>query len=103
MFRCRKCRASVEIGAWPWCPHGQPTFRVDRFEPYVDEHISTDGRPVEIRDRGQLRRLQNDQWEGDFRCRLRARPPMDLKRRTERIMDLKLKDTAKEERRARKG
>lgn len=42
-MKCEKCGEEVEIGAWPFCPHGETRFHVDAFEPYYDEHLSTDG------------------------------------------------------------
>jgi hypothetical protein len=26
--KCEKCGAEVEIGEWPYCPHGKPTLYV---------------------------------------------------------------------------
>lgn len=87
MELCRKCRNPFRIGDWPWCPHGKPTFRVESdIEPYVDEHISD--RPTLVTSRSQKRALMN-QWHGNDYVRLIERPPFDLKRRRERIMDQK--------------
>ena len=27
-IQCDQCGQAVEVGAWPWCPHGVPSFNV---------------------------------------------------------------------------
>lgn len=55
---CDKCGAELQIGAWPWCPHGDARgFGDAPLEPYFDEHISPSGEY--ITSRGQRRALMS--------------------------------------------
>lgn len=57
---CPKCGVEYGIGDWPLCaskanPDGHtPPLEHHPFIPYVDYHISKDGKPVEITSQGEL-------------------------------------------------
>jgi hypothetical protein len=54
--RCDKCGAEIQIGEWPFCPHGQMThFGDEPLTPYVDHNLGPE--PIEIRTRGERRRI----------------------------------------------
>ena len=51
---CDECGVEYAVGDWPLCasksnPGGHaPPIKVPPFIPYVDNHISTDGKPVRV-------------------------------------------------------
>lgn len=59
---CDRCGEEYGIGDWPMCkskanPDGHTRPLEHRpFIPYIDYHISRDGKPVEITSWGELRR-----------------------------------------------
>jgi hypothetical protein len=65
MSICEKCGHDIQIGQWPYCKgstadHIGPIHGFeDPLEPYVDEHIAK--HPVEIRTRGERRKLMAQQ------------------------------------------
>ena len=49
-MRCEDCGAEVQIGEWPWCPHGDALgFGEEPMEPYFDEHVSPEGQKFTTR------------------------------------------------------
>jgi hypothetical protein len=57
-MKCDDCGLEIQIGDWPFCPHGPMThFGDEPLTPYVDEMIASE--PVEIRTRGERRRLMS--------------------------------------------
>jgi hypothetical protein len=40
MDTCEKCGKEVEIGMWPFCPHGE-TMAYHPFIPFWDPHVAT--------------------------------------------------------------
>jgi hypothetical protein len=56
--KCDKCGDELEVGSWPWCPHGKVRFfGDDPIEPYWDEHLTKDG--VYITSRAQRRKIMD--------------------------------------------
>jgi len=58
---CEQCGTEVSVGDWPFC-HGDKSAHVkvgknfhDGFEPYLDEHLTTD--PVWIASRSERQAL----------------------------------------------
>ena len=63
---CPECRKPLEIGEWPYCPHGFPGAGVFGFKPhapYVDYNISTE--PVTITNPGDKAKYLRPYWEND--------------------------------------
>lgn len=94
---CQKCSRLIDIDQ-P-CEHGRiqaDAVRPDSphiitFKPYVDEHISTDGKPVLITDASQKRALMRSQWNGDWQAKIIERDSSTVQRkvkeRLERLLD----------------
>jgi len=57
MILCEVCGKELEIGEWPYCPHGS-AFRRQPFKPWIDENIT--GEPVEITSLAQWNRLMKE-------------------------------------------
>jgi hypothetical protein len=57
-MKCDSCGAELQIGEWPWCPHGDARGFGDKpIEPYMDEMLGPE--PVEITSRGQRRAIMS--------------------------------------------
>ena len=55
---CERCGKELQVGQWPWCPHGDARGFGDLpLEPYWDENISPEG--AYITSRGQRRALMS--------------------------------------------
>lgn len=69
-YRCDGCQRVVEIGDWPYCPHGkaQPS---KGFEAYVDYNISDN--PVTITNPGDRTKYLKPHWENDHIVHLQPR------------------------------
>ena len=81
------CGEEYGIGQWPLCGpggHGRP-LGLQTFQSYVDEHISTDGTPVEITSWRDKQKLLRPHWRGDFMVQMREREPMRRGAQTARI------------------
>lgn len=37
--RCESCGAALEVGEWPWCPHGEPTLVVVAHGEILSKHL----------------------------------------------------------------
>ena len=51
MVRCDTCEKPLEVGEWPFCPHGFGNNLQKPMEPHTDEMIA--GTPVEFRTVGE--------------------------------------------------
>jgi len=55
-MKCDQCNRDVNVGDWPFCPHGSArNFGEQPLEPYIDHNLGTE--PVEITSRGQRRAI----------------------------------------------
>ena len=73
---CDHCEKVEELGTWlkhqrEFEETDAPAFHA--FQPYVDEHISVDGKPVFIDDASKKRDLLKNQWQGDHKVEIRER------------------------------
>lgn len=59
-MKCEKCGAEIVIGSWPWCPHGFGNNLEEPLEPYVDWNITDAPEGIEIRTRGERRKLMDE-------------------------------------------
>jgi hypothetical protein len=53
-MKCDVCSHDIQIGDWPYCPHGAP-HGMHTFKPYIDENMLD--HPVEITSWAQRQRL----------------------------------------------
>ncbi len=54
---CDVCNTYYSTGEWPWCPHGNPTFRVDNYAPVFD--IGLGETVTSSRDRARIAASKN--------------------------------------------
>lgn len=56
---CPRCHARIEIGQWPFCPHGGGAAAVHGDEiDYVDHNLGRE--PIRIRSKAERRRLMKE-------------------------------------------
>lgn len=44
--QCEKCGAELEVGEWPFCPHGQGSAVASKQYPFVTSNFN--GQPIEV-------------------------------------------------------
>lgn len=72
-MKCDKCGEDYGIGDWPWCPHGDGRdFGEEPLEPYVDWNLTDDPEGIEIRTRGERRKIMD---RNHFEYRPKAKLP----------------------------
>ena len=52
---CEKCGQPVEVGEWPFCPHGFGANWTEKTYPFVTQHFN--GQPVEVTSRAHEKAL----------------------------------------------
>ena len=80
-MNCERCGAELQVGQWPWCPHGDAhNFGEAPLEPYMDENLGPD--PVRITTRAERRRImaQGNLEYKDLSRKRRGRIYVDLGR-----------------------
>lgn len=76
---CSDCGEPYGVGDWPICADGtgkhghQPPAGMHTFAPYLDEHISVDGKPQEISSWKQKQNLLKPHWYKDQLVHVRER------------------------------
>lgn len=56
--KCEKCGKALEIGDFPYCPHGRGLGMLGEFKPYWEENLGPE--PVYITSLAQKQNLYND-------------------------------------------
>lgn len=68
MDTCEKCGAVVDVGEWPWCPHGvggrYSVIPDDYGKDIVNEHMGHE--PVVYRTRSERKRLMAERGLTEF-------------------------------------
>lgn len=55
MIACESCGKQLEVGDWPFCPHGRGLGMLGEFKPYVEPNLGPE--PVLITSLAQKQRL----------------------------------------------
>jgi len=63
---CEKCNKEIQVGEWPWCPHGMPQGMLGEYRAHWEENLSPE--PVWVTSLAQKQKLLRDgNGSRDFR------------------------------------
>ena len=79
---CEACGKELEVGQWPWCPHGDARqFGEQPMESYFDEHVSPSGETFTTRAERRRFMAKNNLEYHDVSKKRRGRIFVDMGRR----------------------
>ena len=55
-MKCEECGVEIEIGGWPWCPHGSTL----RHQPFKSFEVEYDGQKVTVDSLQAATKLERD-------------------------------------------
>lgn len=82
---CESCGKELQVGEWPWCPHGVPQGMLGEYRAHWEENLSPE--PVWVTSLAQKEKLLRD-GNGTRDFRLEEKPlSVTRSQAIERLMD----------------
>ena len=70
-YRCEHCHRIVQMGEFPFCPHGTGHGNIGDFKAYTDFNISDT--PVHLTSKGDRDKLLRPHWKDDYLIKVEPR------------------------------